>query len=179
MSIVDLIRSPNLSADFLVDAVAERLRVNIDGTTITRNGTGQLQATTPGTLTPIYEWRDIWGEESAGIAANQDEYSYGNGATGRIGLPFDAGWEIQDVYLQADVAGTSATIGIMNYVNSGLVQLGTFTATSADYFETLAAPVAIPAGAVLGSRTLTVAGTWSDVRVGYRCRRLIGSVYVV
>lgn len=181
MGLANLLRSIDLSSDFLADAVAERIRVNIDGTSITRNGTGQLQAVAvpEGVLTPIYEWRDLWAEENGGLSAGTEEYSFGNGATGRVGLPFDSGWEIQDAYLQAETAGPTATINVINYEGGGSAVLGAFTATSGDYHETLATPIPVPDGASVGFRTGNINGTWTDVRVGLRLRRLIGNVRVV
>ena len=44
MAIQNLVRLANLSGDFLLDVTAQVMRVNIDGTTIRRNGAGQLEA---------------------------------------------------------------------------------------------------------------------------------------
>ena len=59
MSLLDLLRVVNLSSDFLADTVAKKLLVNIDGTSITRNGSGQLQAAAGSGVAHVVGWANV------------------------------------------------------------------------------------------------------------------------
>lgn len=143
------------------------------------------------TTTAIYEYRDIWAEESGAANGNSAEWSFGNGATGFIGLPFDAGWEVTHMYFHGDTFATNASISVdlMNYgnvpSNAGANTIaGISLANAADggggvnnayKFFTLIAPVAIPVG-VIGFITRASSGNISDIRVGARMRRKVADV---
>lgn len=145
------------------------------------------------TKEPLYEYRDIWAEESGGTTANSAEWSFGNGATGFMGLPIDAGWEVFALYFHADTYPATATIQVdlMNYGNTpssaaantiASIALVSSTdgggATNNAYkFEVLAAPVEIAVTGnttVVGFITRGETGAISDARVGARLRRQIG-----
>lgn len=142
------------------------------------------------TREPLYEYRDIWAEENSALDANSAEWSFGNGSSGFMGIPFDNGWEIFAMYFMADVFAATAAVevAIHNYRNAASAaianDLASITISSATdgggqvnnaaKFETLAVPVTVPANAVLGFITRTDTGTISDARVGARLRRQIG-----
>jgi len=104
----------------------------------------------------------IWAEENAGLANGQREWSFGNGATGDIGivLPIDA--DLFAVSYNADRAGTNTEIAV---VRNSSTQVATTTPQSGeDGFNNLGAPVNFNAGDRVGFQTV-VAGGASDVRV--------------
>lgn len=146
------------------------------------------------THTPIYEYREIWAEESLAISSNQAEYSYGNGAVGNIGIPNipDPNWEIIGMYFNADIfeAGASATIACYQFLtpsNDQSNEVCTITINGPSdgggevnhaykYLE-YDPPKALPhanTAAPIGFYTKTVTGAISDVRIGVRLRRKIG-----
>lgn len=143
----------------------------------------------------IYEYRDIWAEESGGTNANTAEWSFGNGATGFMGLPIDAGWEVEAVYFHADTyaANASIQVDLMNYGNTPSNAAANTIASialanSADgggatnnayKYEPLGSPVVIPvtgASTVIGFITRGETGNISDARVGARLRRPVATV---
>jgi hypothetical protein len=126
----------------------------------------------------VYEKIAIWGEENAAIAANQDEYRFGNGAVGNIGIPLAEDWEIYAVAFNADTntATSTATLAIRDQ-DAG-TNLYTFTAPASgvanimSHTETLVTPVSVPAGTSVGFRTISVTGAITDARVIVYLRRL-------
>lgn len=138
------------------------------------------------TTAPVYEYRDVWAEESSGLNANSAEWSFGNGAVGFMGLPIDAGWEVFAIYFHADTYPSTARVQVdlMNYGNvPSAAAANTITSISlANAFdgggginngykyETLANPVTVPTG-VVGFITRGLTGNVSDARVGVRLRR--------
>lgn len=104
----------------------------------------------------------IWAEENAGLGNNQREWSFGNGATGDIGivLPFDA--QIIAVSYNADNAGTNTEVAVVINTSSQVATTG--PQSGEDGFNTLVTPVSISAGDRLGFQTITAGGA-SDVRV--------------
>ena len=148
-------------------------------------GGGSLNVTTA----PYYEYREIWAEENGGMATGQSsEWSYGNGATGYIGIPFDAGWEVFQMYFNADtMAATSiANVDLMSYVtpsNAAANTIIAFTISAADdgggttnnaWKVQNYTPVLVPEGPVGFNTRSSSGGTITDVRVGCRFRRKIG-----
>lgn len=132
----------------------------------------------------LYEYRDIWAEESAAGTTNNAEWSFGNGATGNIGLPVDDGWELEALGYNADVypAGAVIRVQLMDYQNTAPVGLAVITLGSSTdgggqtnnaskYFPV---SVPIPNGAVLGFRTISASAGISDHRVSARLRRKVG-----
>ena len=113
----------------------------------------------------------IWAEESAALASAQPEWSYGNGATGNIGIPLPEEWEAYAVSFNAEVfvATDSVTIAVRD--TNLLTNLLEFTATSGSYTEILATPVTIPAGTELGFFTVTEVGAVTDARAAVWLRQ--------
>lgn len=143
----------------------------------------------------IYEYRDIWAEEASGLNANSSEWSFGNGATGFMGLPIDSGWEVEAMYFQADTYPATATVQVdlMNYGNTpsnaaantiASISLASSTdgggQTNNGYkYEVLSPTIPIPvtgASTVIGFITRGLTGAISDARVGARLRREVASV---
>ncbi len=126
-----------------------------------------------------YEKIVIWAEEGAEIGNGAgNEWSFGNSATGTIGIPLPEDWEAYAVSLNSDInpANASAEIAITNSATG--TDLFTFTATAGGntdnmvYTEILGTPTAIAAGTSLGVRTVSVTnGPISDVRVAVFLRR--------
>lgn len=146
---------------------------------------GQLNVQTA----PVYEYREIWGEENAALATGYSaEFSYGNGATGYIGIPFDAGWQLIQMYFNADTFNISTgwiNIDVSCFLTASSTAAHVFATMAIDsnniqgqtnnawYIETLATPIAIPSGPI-GFATRSSSGGITDARVGIRARREIG-----
>lgn len=192
----DLVTRSNLGPEFdLGNIQADKIRLKLgSGLVIAPDGT---VSSTGGTLTvtksDLYEYRDIWAEESGGADANNSEWSFGNGATGFMGLPIEAGWEVTSMYFHADTYPATGTIRVdlMNYGNTpsnaaantiASISLSSSAdgggATNNAYkYESYATPIPVPTTGgvtVIGFITRTVTGTISDERVGARLRRKIG-----
>lgn len=121
-----------------------------------------------------YEKIAVWAEESTAISTNQQEWSFGNGATGQIGIPLAEDWEIYAIGVHADVATGVATI-IVREQNAGVDIPGTSITTIANQettISTLTTPIPLSVGNVIGFRTVSVTGgSVSDVRVAVYLRR--------
>lgn len=140
------------------------------------------------TMSPIYEYRDQWANEGGGAVDGSAQYSYGNGSTGFIGLPYDDGWEIIAVYLMTDNNGANddLSIDIKDYQTNPSAAAPTIASVqmtnSGDgqanngyvYTDLINSPESIPNGAVLGFITNNETGTVSDIQVGFRARRKVG-----
>lgn len=141
---------------------------------------------------PIYETRDIWAEEGGAVDAVISEWSFGNGATGFMGLPIDDGWEVIAMGFMADTYAATATVTVdlMNYggiaSNSAANTITDISLTSATdgggvvnnarkYVDLSANPVIVPSNAILGFITRAETGTISDARVYARLRRQVGT----
>jgi len=172
--------------------IGSGLAIQPDGTIVVTSGAPSLTITTE----PTYEYREIWAEESGGLNAAQSEWSYGNGATGFMGIPHlaEEGWEVTHMYFNSDVynAGANVTIALMQFEtasNNISNEVSTITvANSTDgggstnhayKTEKYDPPIPIPfptSGAPLGFYTKTLTGgTISDARVGARLRRQTGT----
>lgn len=143
------------------------------------------------TKLPLYETIVIWAEESGATNANSAEWSFGNGATGFMGLTWDNadGWEAVAMSFHADTYAATATIQVdlMNYGNTPsnaaantLVSIAVANAADGGGQTNNAkkwidfAPVPIPANAVLGFITRGETGNISDARVLVKLRKQIG-----
>ena len=118
----------------------------------------------------------IWAEENGPIAANQNEWSYGNGAVGIIGVPLPFNWRLVAVGFNADVfdAGSTATIGIQDNSGGATQTVYSFVVDAPDVSIELANPVDLTPGMTLGFRTLAVTGgTKSDYRVSAWIERIV------
>ena len=104
----------------------------------------------------------IWAEENAALGNNQREWSFGNGATGDIGivLPIDA--QLVAVSYNADTAGTNTEIAVVQ--NSSTQVATTGLQSGEDGFNNLVTPIQFSAGDRVGFQTITAGGA-SDVRV--------------
>ena len=144
------------------------------------------------TKQPLYEYKEIWAEESGGANANNSEWSFGNGATGFMGLPIDAGWEVIQMGFMADTYAATATIQVdlMNYgnvaSNAGANTIASIDLASATdgggttnnaYKMVDISPTPIPVigtATVIGFITRGLSGSVSDSRVLARLRRQVG-----
>lgn len=102
----------------------------------------------------------IWAEEGGGLSNNNYQWSYGNGATGAMGIPLGIDCELFAISLNADSFGTSVSVNIQNNLST----------ISTPLFSTNNQVVAITAvpfsqGDLLSFQTATETGTFSDVRV--------------
>lgn len=104
----------------------------------------------------------IWAEESGGLASNNRQWSFGNGATGNINivLPVDA--ELFAVSFDAENGG-AATVIMDVYKND--VPFHTTKEFTLKDFETLPTVQNFAAGDCIGFRTNTENGSVSDARV--------------
>lgn len=139
------------------------------------------------TYKPVYEYRDIWAEESGGTNPNNAQWSFGNGATGYIGLPIDAGWEVIQLGFHADTYPSTATIQIdlMSYNTPSLAAANTIASVSLtsatdgggtinNAYKLADVSAVVPAG-VVGFITRGATGNISDARVYARLRRQVGT----
>jgi len=139
------------------------------------------------TIETVYEYKELWAEESGAVSSNNSQYSWGNGDVGTIGAPIDNDWEIIGVWIDADSGGSvgeSLSTGIMDFQNNSNTVITTVDITAAGdgqdnnaflYVDLTAAPVDVPNGAKVGFRTITEVGTWAGTRAGVRMRRSIGN----
>lgn len=153
--------------------------------------TYDVSATLTVTKQPLYEYRDIWAEESGALNQGSAEWSFGNGATGYMGLPIDDGWQVVSMYFQADTYAATAQVQVdlMDYGNVASsaasntissISLSNATdggGTTNNAYKYTDYPTPIPVigpDSVLGFITRTKVGNISDARVGVRLRRQIG-----
>ena len=147
-------------------------------------------------MKPLYESEHLWAEESGATNANSAEWSFGNGATGYMGLRWDdtTDWEIVGMSFSADTYPATATITVdlMNYAGAASAaaantlssislanaQDGGGNTNNAHKWETIDPPVPVPAGSLLGFITRQETGAISDARVLVRLRRKVGEALV-
>jgi len=108
----------------------------------------------------IYE--TVWAEEQGALANGNNEWSFGNGSTGAIGIIAMYSGQIKKAFIQAETAGASATIDIM--INK--VSAGTASYAAANGVFTFGIPIDFVEGDEIGFQTNTIVGVWNDVRVG-------------
>lgn len=117
----------------------------------------------------------IWAEESGGLVVNTSgQFSFGNGATGgaNYGMPIWEDIEAVGMVLNAEVKGTSTTVGytINAVLRPAEKQITATEHTTVFYFEE---SETLTQGQLLNFRTTAEVGTWSDVRVGLIVRQKI------
>ncbi len=145
------------------------------------NSTGTIVAV-PLNTQISYEYRDIWAEESGAATNNNTQWSFGNGATGIIGLPVGNNWEVTEMYFQADSGGSAAesiSVEMIDIQTGTPANVSTISVTgagdgqddNAHLITTYGTPITVPDGAVLGFRTVSEVGAYIDMRVGARLRR--------
>lgn len=152
------------------------------GTPVSGSPTGE-----PVELTS-YEYREFWAEESGGLNANSAEWSFGNGATGFIGIPVQGeGWEVFEMWFHADtypstasievavcdymIAASSAAANVLSSISLADARDGFGYTNNATKVVRLDKPIALNEKALVGFRTLSLKGSVSDARVGVRIRR--------
>lgn len=138
------------------------------------------------TKLPLYEYRDVWAEEGAALNANTDEWSFGNGATGVIGIAVGSGWEAVSMSFHADAhtPPSQVTVNAVDRQNAGAVTIASITLTGPtdgggqvnNSFKVVeySPPIPLADNAVVGFRTGTKTGTVNNARVCIRLRRPIG-----
>jgi hypothetical protein len=117
----------------------------------------------------------IWAEESGALVVNTNgQFSFGNGATGyaNYGMPIWEEMEAVGMVLNAEVKGTSTTIGytINAVLRPAEKQITATEHTTVFYF---AESEVLTQGQLLNFRTTAEVGAWSDVRVGLIIRQKI------
>ena len=190
MSLPNLLRRINFGNEFdFGNIVANRVKLKI-GAGLARQIDGTIVTLPPAitvTKSPTYEYMDIWAEEAGAIQLNQSEWSFGNGATGFIGLPVDEDWEVTAMSFHSDIwaAASSIEVHLVDFQGTPTATspvISTISVTNAGdgennnayLHEVLPVPVAVPDNAVLGFRTGNISGTISDGRVAARLRRQTG-----
>ncbi len=135
---------------------------------------------------PLYEYKELWAEESAGLNNNSAEWSFGNGAAGFIGIPIGEGWEVVEMGFHADnfQAAATVTVELVDFTTPSTaaavissISLSNSTdggGTTNNAYKLISLNQPIPSGAVLGFRTTGLTGAISDARVYARFRRQIG-----
>lgn len=105
----------------------------------------------------------IWAEESGGLTNGNAQFSFGNGATGDIGIPIGTDCELFAVGINADAVGTSVSLNFRKFTTTVHTQLfDNFTDES--QLVVLSTPVPFSIGDVLTFETNTETGAFSDVR---------------
>jgi len=182
----DKVVRQNLGPEFDIGNIqTDKVRIKL-GAGLATLPDGTIVAT-PQTLTvtktPHYEYMTIWAEESGALSDNNAQWSFGNGATGNIGIRIDDGWEIVGASLNFDVGGSAAEamdVDIMDFQAGAAVLANVSIAAAGDgqdnnpHEYTAITPTAVPNGAVIGFRTGDEVGAWSDGRVMVRLRRQDG-----
>jgi hypothetical protein len=102
----------------------------------------------------------IWAEEGGGLSNGNAQWSFGNGATGFIGIPLGIDCELFAISINADNPGTSVSIDIQR--DGGAVATPNFTANN-QVIPITAVP--FNQGQLLSFQTNTEVGAWNDVRV--------------
>ena len=104
----------------------------------------------------------IWAEENGNLNLFQSEFSFGNGATGAIGIPSHSAGTLVGAMIHANggTGTTTITVRINNVDTAVVVGLN-----GAGSNVTLGGSVSVSAGDVIGFFTSALTGTLTDVRV--------------
>lgn len=148
-----------------------------DGDILKWNDTDEKWEVRPSpSLCGCYEKIVIWAEENSGLNSNSAEWSFGNGATGQIGIPLPEDWEAYAVSFNADASSNGNTVEMAVVDTVTDQNLFTFIANgdanNMVYTEVLSTPVAISAGTSIGFRTVNENGNVTDARVAVWLRRI-------
>ena len=128
-------------------------------------GNETLEVTVSGLTTGSFKYQQIiWAEENAALGNGQREWSFGNGATGNIGMPVFTDAEIVGLVYNADTAG-DATTEVEVHVNGSSVGASIVPGNGVESATASFSPVAVSAGDLIGFFTITAGGA-SDVRIG-------------
>ena len=155
----------------------------------TRNASGEREVVDVATqqdvadqlaaLASPFEKLVIWAEESSTISGNQQEWSFGNGASGQIGITLPEDWYLYALTTHFDVfpSGRVVTLTARNQATAqdipGAQIVTTGPTNNAQAVNLLPTPILLPAGTVLGFRTVSVTGGGgvSDGRIAAWLRR--------
>lgn len=107
----------------------------------------------------------IWVEEGSSLLVNNAQWSYGNGAVGVMGITVK-NLEVYAMSIQSLTEGTSVSIELMRNNLPTISQ----TFNGGNDIIDLATPISFNNGDILGFRTDTVTGTYTNVRVCAWCR---------
>lgn len=154
------LNTAKVSADGSIDThsdVDTTTAAPASGDSLTFDGTNWVPKTTSNGFTIF----PIWAEENGGLSGtNNTQWSFGNGATGAIGVTLGLDCELFALTLNAQAFGTNV---VMNVLNSGSqVTQQTFTANN-QFINLTAIP--FNAGDYVGFATQSVSGTTTDARV--------------
>ena len=111
-------------------------------------------------LTQGYSVFPIWVEENGNLSNNNRQWSGGNGSVGNVNFPL-LDCDIFAVSLHGEIEGTSVSIDLMK--NDALAETVTFSGGSR--IIDLTTPLSYVREDLLGYRTNTVVGTWTDARI--------------
>ena len=100
----------------------------------------------------------IWAEEAATLSGNQREWSFGNGATGVIGILLPEDWYLHAMTFQCDVFPAGRTVTVEAENDGVSIPGAQVVATSDKQIISFSTPILLPAGTVLGYRTVSVLG---------------------
>ena len=107
----------------------------------------------------------VWAEENGALDA-ANEWSFGNGATGAIGIPMLGDWELYGV--SSDIESSSGalpTFEVVSFVGSTANNLHVWTPAGATDAQELTSPVFVPHGTLLGFQTASGGGSNTDGRL--------------
>lgn len=161
---IDQVTPTTTKGDLLVENGANVVRVPVgtDGDILLADSSEASGVRWADFLAPTEIYNTIWAEENGVLANGSNEWSYGNGATGAIGIVATYSGTIKKCFIECDSSGTSVSINVMiNFVSAGTA---TFNSSS-EIFEFNTA-IAFSEGDIIGFQTNTVVGTWRDARVG-------------
>lgn len=127
-------------------------------------GNEQLEVTSSGVITQSIKYRHyIWAEEAAVLGDGNNEWSYGNGATGVIGIPIFNSGSVVGMMYNADVEGDGTT-EVEVRINGSSIGRSITPASGQAVAITSFAPYEVDSGDLIGFQTVTAGGA-SDVRV--------------
>lgn len=126
------------------------------GSQLEWNGTNWV----PQTIDNGFTIFPLFAEENGNLTNGSTQWSFGNGATGFIGIPLALNCELFAISLNADSPGTSVSVNIQRA--GATIATPNFTANNQVIAIT---PVQYTQGQLLSFQTNTVTGTWNDVRV--------------
>ena len=133
--------------------------------------TEYVDTATTTAVTQLYFEQIIWAEENGGLTNNSAQYSFGNGATGNIGIPVPWDCEALGMVYQGESGTGSADLTlVVNGVDSAGFISVSGSGSANGQINTFPAPVPLNSGDSLGFVTRNLSGALSDVRVGVRVR---------
>ena len=118
----------------------------------------------------------MWAEEAGALSNSNTQYSFGNGATGNIGIPLKDDWLLHGVSFQADGASAGGTVSIevMDFATGvNVIANAVFATSQTNNYSGIVslADIPVPEGSVLGFRTNIETGAFTDARAVAWLRR--------